>query len=78
VKHERHIHQHQHVHIAGGAGDFGEQAHTAMGNRTGENVRSPPLPCPDADRRVVPLRSGEGEARLPDARRRARVGRTEG
>jgi hypothetical protein len=78
VKHERHIHQHQHVHIAGGAGDFGEQAHTAMGSRTGENVRSPALPCPDADRRVVPLRSGEGEACLPHARRRARVGRTEG
>lgn len=78
VKHEKHVHHHQHVHIEGGGSEFGGQPHEVMDDRPDKNGGRAALPSPDQGGRVVPLRSGEGEAGLPQARRGSRIGRSNG
>jgi len=88
VKHEKHVHHHQHVHLEGGKGKNGSQPHASTdsdelqesgnpGVAPAEPEISPALLSDDTGGQVVPLRSGEGKACVPNARRK-RIGRTDG
>jgi len=78
VRQEKHVHTHQHVHMEGGAPRNDRQPDAPMDDRTGENGGSTALPGAYATGCDLPIGRGEGQASLPDARRRQRVRRPEG
>lgn len=75
VSYERHNHNHQHVHVAGGSAEFGGQAHAT---HSGCNEQSTALPSYNAAGSIVSFPGCEGQAGLPDARGRKRIGSAEG
>jgi hypothetical protein len=78
VRHEKHIHHHQHVHLEGGAKENESQPHATVDGRAAENEPGPEMLGEDAGGQIVPLRSCEGQAGLPHARRGKRIGRAHG
>lgn len=70
-------HEHKHVHVHGGSDETGSQALAPLGSRADENGGRTPLLGQDAPGNVVLLPCGEGEARVPDARR-VKSGRSRG
>ena len=78
VTHERHIHNHQHVHVEGGASGNDDQAHASEEPIGRETSGGAAVPCSKPNGSIVRLSGGEGQKGLPHARRRSRVGRTEG
>jgi hypothetical protein len=70
VRHEKHVHHHQHVHVKGGAKENGSQAHAST-DVAGECAA---LPGDNARGEVVPFTSGDGQGRVPNARRLKGVG----
>lgn len=76
IRVETHHHHHQHIHYEGGGPNFGGQADaTADG---GEIIQCAALPGPDQAGKPLPIASGRGKARVPDARRRPGKRRTKG
>ncbi len=70
VKQEKHVHNHQHVHVHRGEEENGSQPQAAMEGRLVGNGGSGALPSPDEAEGLVPVPRSEGNARLPDARRK--------
>jgi hypothetical protein len=62
-------HEHQHVHMHRGEEEIGRQPQAAMEGRIVGNGESEALPGSDATEGPLPLASGNGHARVPDARR---------
>jgi hypothetical protein len=86
IKVETHHHHHQHLHVEGGGSEFGGRVHAASAGSGSENSPGtslieaiPALPGEGPPhRQALPVASGKGQARLPDARGRKGKRRTEG
>lgn len=73
VRHEKHVHQHQHVHVHRGEEESGGQPYATMEGRIVSNGGSGALPGSNTANGALPVSSSEGQASVPDARRRNRL-----